>query len=206
MTAFAQYERRELADLMLAAGPDAPTRCAGWTTRDLAAHLVLRERRPDAAAGIVVRPLRGYTERVQRALGDRPWPALVQTVRSGPPALLRRFDEQANLAEMFIHHEDVRRAQGGWEPRALDPAEEAALWRRVVPMARLARRRLPVATTLEAPGFGRIEARPGVPHVTVVGPPGELLLFVSGRQDVARVELSGPPESVASLREARLGL
>src|SRR5882762_622635 len=36
-------ERRELCDLFLELGPDAPTLCEGWTTLDLAAHLVLRE-------------------------------------------------------------------------------------------------------------------------------------------------------------------
>lgn len=37
----------------LVAGPDAPTLGAGWKTRDLAAHLVVRESRPDAAAGVI---------------------------------------------------------------------------------------------------------------------------------------------------------
>ena len=32
-------ERSELADLMLRLGPDEPTLCEGWTTRDLAAHV-----------------------------------------------------------------------------------------------------------------------------------------------------------------------
>jgi hypothetical protein len=36
-------ERLELCDLLLELGPDAPTLCEGWTTADLAAHLVLRE-------------------------------------------------------------------------------------------------------------------------------------------------------------------
>ena len=191
---------------MLDVGPDAPTRCEGWTAADLAAHLVLRERRPDAAVGIVAAPLRDYTTKVQRRLRDRPWPSLVGAVRSGPPAILRPLDEQMNLVEMFVHHEDVRRAQPGWEPRTLDPAEERALWARLSPMARLARRRMPVGVTLEAPGYGRIEVRAGEPHVTVSGAPSELQLFMFGRQDVARVETSGPPDAVARLRAASLGL
>jgi len=191
---------------MLEEGPDAPTLCEGWTVRDLAAHLVLRERRPDAAAGIIVGPLRSYTERVQRQLRARPWAPLVEDVRSGPPVLLRAVDEQMNLVEMFVHHEDVRRAPPGREPRSLDPGEEGALWRRLVPMARLMRRRLPVGVTLEAPGFGQVEVRTGDPHVTITGPPGELVLFVSGRQSVARVHLSGPLDAGAKLRSARLGL
>ena len=46
MTRYAFAERLALADLMAEVGPDAPTLCGGWTTRDLAAHLLLRERRP----------------------------------------------------------------------------------------------------------------------------------------------------------------
>ncbi|WP_346995752.1 maleylpyruvate isomerase N-terminal domain-containing protein, partial [Dietzia sp. SLG310A2-38A2] len=42
----AQRERSALVETMRAAGPEAPTLCAGWTTRDLAAHLVVREARP----------------------------------------------------------------------------------------------------------------------------------------------------------------
>lgn len=191
---------------MLEVGPDAPTLCEGWSVRDLAGHLVLRERRPDAAVGILVKPLRPYTDRVQRQLSDRAWPSVVEDVRSGPPALLRAVDEQANVVEMFVHHEDVRRAQPDAVPRMLDPGEERALWARLAPMARLVRRRLPVGVTLEAPGFGRVEARRGEPHVTVTGPPGELVLFVTGRRRAARVDLSGPPDAVSRLEAARLGL
>lgn len=65
MTA-ASRERAALVNTMRAVGPDGATLCVGWTTRDLAAHLVLRERRPDAAAGILVPALAGYTARKQQ--------------------------------------------------------------------------------------------------------------------------------------------
>ncbi len=206
MTAYARSERWALSDLLLEVGPDAPTLCDGWSARDLAAHLVLRERRPDAAVGIIVRRLQPYTDRVQRRLGDRGWPALVEQVRSGPPAPLRAVDEQMNLVEMFVHYEDVRRAQPDAEPRTLEPGEGRVLWARLALMARLVRRRVPVGVSLEAPGFGRVEVREGDPHVTVSGPPGELVLFVSGRQRVARVEVSGPSDAAAVLTAARLGI
>ena len=64
MTA-AQRERAALVQTLRAVGPDAPTLCEGWTTRDLAAHLVVRERRLDATLGIMVPFLAGYTEKVQ---------------------------------------------------------------------------------------------------------------------------------------------
>ena len=84
---WARHERAELADLLAAVGPDSPTLCGGWSTRDLAAHLVLRERRPDAAAGILVKPLAAYTARVQEELAAHSWDELVSQVRSGPPAV-----------------------------------------------------------------------------------------------------------------------
>src|SRR4051812_32989801 len=71
MTAFAPVERAALADLMAALGPDAPTLCTGWTTRDLAAHLIVRATRPDAAAGIMLAGLAGYTKRVQDRVAGR---------------------------------------------------------------------------------------------------------------------------------------
>ena len=62
---YSRDERLALSALLEATGPDAPTLCAGWTTGDLAAHLVLRERLLDAAAGVMGGPLAGYTKRVQ---------------------------------------------------------------------------------------------------------------------------------------------
>lgn len=209
MSHLAQRERRSLTDLLLRVGPDAPTLCEGWTTADLAAHLVVRERRPDAGPGIVIPALAGYTERVQRSVRDgRSWEALVGAVRSGPPFPLRLslVDEPMNTAEFFVHHEDVRRAEPGWAPRDLDPDLERALWSRVRLMSRLARRAVPVGLTIVAPGYGQKEVRAAEPMVTMTGPPGELALFLFGRQSVARVELSGDEAAVEQVRRAKFGL
>src|SRR6202021_3964315 len=85
---YAQDERTALAALLDETGPDGPTLCEGWQTRDLAAHLVLRERRPDAAAGGMGGPLAGYTARVQRQYLDRySYPALIAMFQAGPPSL-----------------------------------------------------------------------------------------------------------------------
>lgn len=113
---YARDERTALCDLLDRLGPDQPTLCTGWTTNDLAAHLVLRERRPLAAPGIVLRPLSGYTERVHRGLAGRPFPALVQTLRQPPrwsPLAFAAVDRAVNTLEMFLHHEDARRGQDG---------------------------------------------------------------------------------------------
>ena len=209
MTRPAQRERRALADLFSAVGPDAPTLCEGWRTADLAAHLVVRERRPDAALGLVVPPLSGQLERVQRQVRDRrAWPDLVATVRSGPPLLLRPafIDGPMNAAEFFTHHEDVRRAQPHWEPR--DPGDdlERALWSRLKLMARVLRRSVRVGLVLEAPGYGRITVKAADPSVTVVGPPSELALVAFGRQGASAARFDGDPGAVEQVKAAALGL
>ena len=132
----AQQERGVVCDLFVEFGPDAPTLCEGWSTTDLAAHLVVRERRPDSGPGLVWPPLSDYTDKVRRTVRDRTsWTELVDRVRPGPPALLRPFDGPMNTVEYFIHAEDVRRAQPGWEPRPLSPELADALWARVGPEA-----------------------------------------------------------------------
>ncbi|MBM0233160.1 TIGR03085 family protein [Micromonospora sp. STR1_7] len=209
MSRYARAERQALADLLLARGPDAPTINEGWATRDLAAHLVLRERRPDAAGGILLPPLRGYAERVRRRLAARPYAELVAQVRRPPkwsPVSNPLTDELVNTMEFFIHHEDVRRAVPGWQPRDLAVGLQTALWKRAAPMARLALRRFPADLYVQAPGHGEVSVGRGGERLRVVGAPAELALFLSGRQRVARVQLDGPPEAARRLRAASLGM
>jgi uncharacterized protein (TIGR03085 family) len=205
VTHFAPIERSALADLMGSLGPDAPTLCEGWTTRDLAAHLVVRLTRIDAAPGIVIRPLAPYLSRVQDKTARQSWPDLVAQVRR-LPRWLRPIDEAMNRVEYFVHHEDVRRAQPGWQPRELSPELAEALWSRVRTQARLALRRTPATVTLTAPGFGSVPAGRGGPRVDLFGAPGELLLFLMGRQDHTMVELAGPDELTDRMRAARYGV
>ena len=204
MTDFAPIERAALADLLAELGPDAPTLCAGWTTRDLAAHLIVRATRIDAAAGIALRGLAEHTKRVQAQVAARPWPALLAAVRRRPwwAALA---DEAVNRNEYFIHHEDIRRAQPRWQPRELAPDFAAALWAGLRTPARLALRRTPAQVTITAPGHGSVVAGRGGPVVDLVGPPGEILLFVTGRQAHARVELAGPQEITDRMRIRKYG-
>jgi uncharacterized protein (TIGR03085 family) len=203
-TSLAQQERETLCDLFVERGPDAPTLCQGWLTRDLAAHLVVRERRPDSGPGLVWPQLAAYTDKVRRRTRDRTkWETLVETVRRGPPILLRPFDGPMNTIEFFIHIEDVRRAQDGWQPRAIPPALADTLWARVGPggMAK----RVPATVVITSPG--RADKRSGTgPTVTLVGDPGELTMFGAGRQAAANVEISGDAVLAAQLRAASLGV
>ncbi len=209
---YAQEERAALAALLEETGPDAPTLCAGWQTRDLVAHLVLRERRPDAAAGVMGGPLAGYTARVQRQFLDRySYPELVELFRSGPPRLsvfaVPGADEAANTVENFVHHEDVRRAADDWAERPLAAGLSEVLWRRLKG-ARLFLRSAPAGVVLarETPPSGDqpgrldlIVAKNASPSVTVTGSPAELTLWAMGRGRAAHVTMDGPDEAVAKL-------
>lgn len=202
----AQAERQALCDQLDGVGPDAPTLCEGWSARDLAAHLVVRERRPDAAVGILARPLARYTASVQRKVAARPWPDLVAAVRSGPPWFWRPLDRFVNTVEYFVHDEDARRAQPEWSPRPLAADLDDALWRALRRTGRLLARRSPVPVVARTADGREMVMKKGDAPVTVAGPPGELVLFFYGRQDHARVEAIGPPRAVEALRSARLGL
>jgi uncharacterized protein (TIGR03085 family) len=208
MASFARTERAALCDLFAAVGPDQPTLCGGWRTADLAAHLVTRERRPDAAIGIALAPFAGHTDRVREHLAARPFEEVLARLRrplrwsfAGVPPL----DTLLNSAEFFIHHEDVRRARPGWQPRPLAPAAGRLLWSQARPSARLALRRFPGRVELAADGYGTLDVGSGGPTVRVAGDPGELSIFLSGRQPYARVEVTGDPELADQIGRAGFG-
>lgn len=207
MTSFARAERLALADTLLAAGPDAPTLCDGWATRDLAAHLVLRERRPDAAAGIMLKAAAGHTKKVQDGLAAGDYETLVGKVRRPAFWVSPGFAEEAmNLVEFLVHHEDVRRAAQGWTPRTLDAAYEQAVAGRLKQSARLSARRFPAAITVQPQDGAPFTVGTGGDALEVHGKPSELLLFFTGRQAVADVTVTGPDALAEKLRGARLGL
>jgi uncharacterized protein (TIGR03085 family) len=211
---YARDERLALCALLAELGPAQPTLCAGWQTADLAAHLVLRERRPDAGAGILGGPLARHTRRVQTALASRtPFPKLLQLIRTGPPRMslfgLPGADERMNAVEYFVHHEDVRRAQPGWQPRDVDPGLSQLLWNRLA-MAKFILRKAPVGVELvredaAAAGRGRVRmtAKAKTPVVTVTGTPAELTMWTMGRTGAAQVRLDGSDADVAALMSAR---
>lgn len=204
-------ERIALSDLLDRLGPDAPTLLDSWTTRDIAAHLVLRERDYLAAPGLVLPGSWGrFAERRRVALAATDFARLVALIRSGPPRGFFRLGwvrRIPNLNEFFVHQEDVRRANG-LDPRASEREMDEALWRSVC-FGRwfLTRRLRGAGLELRWAGTERsVTVRSGRPTARVTGSPGELLLYLFGRKDAALVEVTGAAAVVDAVRNAHLGM
>jgi uncharacterized protein (TIGR03085 family) len=213
MTHLARAERDAFCDTLLTVGPGAPTLCSPWSAADLAAHVVVRDRRPDLAPGIWVPALAHRLEEGQAAYAARPFDELVGLVRSGPPVWspmrLAPVDDAVNLVELYIHHEDVLRGdERRGSRRVLADHESRALWGSLSRLARLFFRRSPVGVVLRTPDGRSLHARSTTELETVVleGRPEELLLAAYGRRRVADVEVTGGEEAVAALWAAPLGL
>ena len=196
---FAQRERRELADLLADVGPDAPTLCGGWDTAHLAAHLVVRDNRPDALLGYgleaagVGGPFAAWAHRAEdRLRTSTPYADVVARVRSGPhswlPTAWPPVARAINATEFAIHHEDVRRARPDWTVRDLPREDQDTLWSAAALYARRAGGRRGVV--FRRSDVAGVEKRVGAAGRTVQGEPMELLLWAAGRRDVARVEVS----------------
>jgi len=204
---FARREREQLSLLFESLGPSAPTLCGGWLTADLAAHLVLREGHP-AALGIAVKPLVRWQNHVQESLANQPFPDLVDRLRNGPPRFSplrpRKVDAALNTLEMFVHHEDVRRAQPAWEPRALSAKDQNRLWRVLQARAKFFVRNSPVGVILNDSSGGEITIRDHQVAVTLTGEPAELMLYLHGRQDHADVSVSGNDDAIEEFTKVEL--
>ena len=209
---FDTQERLELCVLFDELGASAPTLLEGWTAHDLAAHIVLRER--DLMAGpclVLPGPFQRFAERRRVRLANRHdfgW--LVARIRSGPPAGFFRIGwvrSFPNLNEFFVHHEDVRRANG-FGPRPLAHDLEAALWQNVRRGSRFLSRRLRGAgLEIEWAGEGEpLTLRQGQPSARLSGAPGELLLYVFGRQAAAQVRVSGTADAEEAVHRTHFGM
>jgi uncharacterized protein (TIGR03085 family) len=185
-----ERERLELCDLFEELGPDAPTLCEGWSTADLAAHLVLREhfhRWPDDR--LAAEKAKGYEH-------------LVARLRQGAPLVPWRIPGLRGLlngGEYVTHHEDVRRANG-YDVRPADAERDEVCWRMAaITGRRLARRVKPYGIALVRPDGTRRELGDH-PRAVLSGAPVELVLFLSGRRGAAQVGLDGDPAAVAKVQ------
>lgn len=203
-------ERAAMCDLFEALGPDEPTLCEGWSTRDLLAHLLVRERRPDAAGGIVLPILAKRTQQVMDSIAEQPFEDMIEQFRGGPPIwspfVVPVLGDRANLVEFFVHHEDVRRAQPHWEPRPDAGGRDDALWKVLKLMGRVLYRRSPVGVVLRSVDRADLVVKKGMPNVVVVGLPGEIVLHAHGRSiDKARLVVQGERGDVEAFGAASRG-
>jgi uncharacterized protein (TIGR03085 family) len=203
-----RVERAVLCDLLEHVGPSAPTLCEGWDTYHLVAHLRGRES---------ANPLRQVASSIPK-LGNRSvddlvsrndFSSLVDEVRAGPPRrslfAVAKLEPLLNVLEFFVHHEDVRRGSPGWEPRMLPRWADDQIWAKVVGLGRLTQRRAPTGVLLERRDTGETRrVSKGDDAAVVRGMPGEIALYLMGRQRASRAELLGSP-TATSLFTARLG-
>lgn len=187
-----QREREDLCDLFLDLGPDAPTLCEGWTTLDLAAHLTLREH------------FKRWPEAKMAREKSQGLPAVVARLRKGAPRIpwrlpgLRRL---LNGAEYFIHHEDVRRANGRTRRTDRPDLDDLAWAMTGFSGKRVTRAMRPFALEITSPD-GRHRQFGSGQAAVLRGEPTELLLYLSGRHSAAEVVLEGPLEATQALASA----
>ena len=199
-------ERAALCDTLERLGPDAPTLCEGWSTADLAAHLVVSERNPLACPGIVFGgPFASYTASAMEKEKAKGYEVLLATLRGGPPGYMKSTMAALNVNENWVHHEDARRANGD-APRPEDPDTAAVLTGVVRRTGKFGTRRIkPCGLALELPDE-MIILRAGHPTAVMHGAIGECVLYLAGRRDAAVVTLDGDPAAIETLRTAKLGI
>ena len=135
------HEHQLVAEVLEVVGPDAPAGVGAWTAADLAAHLYSQV----AAGGLPVFAGRcliaawvrltaisgSSTDRVIAHYRRKGFSRAVASLRSGPPRLLLRSRvAPVSLFEVWMHHDDLRRAndlEPPSEPASLDQALEFAL-------------------------------------------------------------------------------
>ena len=209
-------ERAQLLSTLRDLGPEAPTLCAGWTAADIAAHLAMAERyvgipmtvlyplrkaMPEAVRARLMARLRHIGDRQTAAMRHRGWDQSLRRLSAGPPPTYDlSWVAPIRLVEEWIHHEDVRRANGSG-PRPADLAPDEALWQCLIFLSRFAEFTGALRTVrVELPDGRSLQLRAGQPEVTITGPAGEVLLFLSGRDEVARVETEGTESALARLK------
>jgi uncharacterized protein (TIGR03085 family) len=199
----ARTERLGLVEVFRSLGPSAPTLCEGWRTADLLAHLVLRERKPVAALGILVPSLSARTEQLTLELASD-FEANIRLFESGPPSWnpMRYLDALVNGSEMLIHHEDVLRAQPEWKPRVLSAQAQQEARRILRGAAQLMTRGAKVKVRPDPAGA----LTPANGEVVIRGDEVDILLRISGRSTNVHVTILGSAHDVQLFENSRLGI
>ncbi|AKK06160.1 putative TIGR03085 family protein [Corynebacterium mustelae] len=196
---FSASERHALAHLMRAVGPDFETLCEGWNVKDLLIHLIIRENYPLAAVGMFVSLAQGKLRSKTAELEKAPFDKLLSQWENGsrmwPLAKLDRF---VNVAEHFVHHEDVRRMLTDSHPRGFSRSDEAQLYDAARFAGKVMLKRSTVPVILEPTGWPRVVVHDqrgvtdaGCDVATIRGDIGEIVLWIFGRE-IAEVSVTDP--------------
>jgi uncharacterized protein (TIGR03085 family) len=198
-------EREALCAMFERVGPAAPTLCGGRTADQLLSYLLVQERR--YLVSLLGIALPSVAEAAQRRISRLPWLDRIELLRAEPGSLLgggRRPTGDMEYLRLYVHHEDIRRADAGWAPRPAESYRDDTLWHAANTLGRLAYRRSPVGVRLRRPDGASWLVHPGPREITVRGEPGELVVHMCRRPRV-RVELAGVPSDVEAALAARPG-
>jgi uncharacterized protein (TIGR03085 family) len=213
MEQMSRTERAALCNSALEAGEGAPTLCTGWTVKDLVIHLLIRERDPIAATAIMVPQLEKVAERKANRMGQQDFSALVERVRNGPPRwspmAIPQVDQLLNSLEYFVHHEDIRRATPGWEPRELTDRERRILFKGAATAGKRFVKSVGVPVEMHWIDGERDRTAvlaDGDDPVVLTGDPAELTMFLFGRHEVTGLKFEGPQTSIEALKSGDLGI
>ncbi|TMR31190.1 maleylpyruvate isomerase family mycothiol-dependent enzyme [Nonomuraea zeae] len=199
-----EAERLDLADLLDTLADhewQAKSLCAGWTVRDVVAHLTLADREFATTALRMIRA-RGNFERVtedmarERALRYSPAELVAQLRETaGRPRRFPMSSAMDPLTDILVHGQDIARPLGRERPMPVGRALPALrhVWTSFFygTRKRFAGLRLVAADADWAGGEGPLEVR---------GPAGDLLLIATGRPaGLAGLTGDGVSEAAARL-------
>lgn len=209
MTSLAKRERFAMAQTFRNLGPDAPTLCEGWNAFDLLLHLIIRENRPDAAAGIVIPGMKNYANKIKEGLRLKGFETLVQEFANGPRNLsifsLPGVDDLANTIEFVIHHEDLLRAQANYSPRVFSDEDKKILWKGFTKTGKFFLFKAKVGVIAKSEQ-GTYTMKSGNSCVTIEGDVIDLWLYTYGRKTAANIKFDGDEKSIKILQETKLGI
>ena len=190
MTSFAKRERSAICQTLRKLGPDQPTLCQGWSTKDLLVHLIVRENRPDAAVGLFIPFLSSYTDSVSKKYSEKSFEDLIMIFENGPkspsPFSLPKVDELANTFEFLVHHEDILRAQDNYQPRKLSEEDAKFVWSRFTKSAVFFMRKIKVGVVAKT-DQGIYTLKRGNDVVTISGNLIDLVMFAFGRKNTTEI-------------------
>lgn len=192
-------ERALLADSLEAVGPQAPTGCGQWTAFDLGAHVVAGEWAGGAPAfciralgarGVQFHPRPQAVDQFIARTRRRGFPAVIEHLRRpGPRLLLTAPVVASTLFEVWMHHDDLARANN------LPHGTPTHLGQAIPALLRYHRHRLPAARLTMHPTDGQhwIFGDTADPPASIVAPTADLIRWLAGRPPRAALDIAADP-------------